>query len=183
MPRPEKVKAVEQIKERFAASSNSFLTEYRGLTVAQQQELRRSLREAGADYKVMKMTLTRRALNELGQYGLDEWLKGPTAVAFAADDPVPTARALVGFGKEHENFVIKAGLLNGQVMEAGKVAALAAVEDRPVLLSKMAGAFRGPLSRAAFLMGSFPREAASVFSQLLERKEEAAGPAPGSPPG
>lgn len=180
MPRPEKVQAVEQIKERFTASPTSFLTEYRGLTVAQQQELRRSLREAGARYKVLKMSLTRRALNDLGQHGLDEWLRGPTAVAFVEGDPVPAARALVEFSKEHENFVIKAGLLNGQVMEAGKVAALAAVEDRPVLLAKLAGAFRGPMSRAAFLMGSFTREAASVFGQLLERKEEAAGAAGGT---
>lgn len=181
MPRPEKAQAVERIKERFAASSTSFLTEYRGLTVAQQQELRRSLREAGARYKVLKMSLTRRALNDLGQHGLDEWLKGPTAVAFVEeDDPVRAARALVEFSKEHESFVIKAGLLNGQVIEAVKVAALAEVEDRPVLLAKLAGAFRGPMSRAAFLMGSFTREAASVFAQLLERKEEAAGVAGGA---
>ena len=180
MPRPDKVQAVERIKDRFAASSTSFLTEYRGLTVAQQQELRRSLREAGARYKVLKMSLTRRALNDLGQHGLDEWLRGPTAVAFAEDDPIAAARALVEFSKEHENFVIKAGLLNGQVIEAEKVAALAAVEDRPVLLAKLAGAFKGPMSRAAFLMGSFTREAASVFGQLLERKEEAAGAAGGA---
>ena len=178
MPRPEKAQAVEQIKERFADSSSSFLTEYRGLTVAEQQDLRRSLREAGARYKVLKMSLTRRALNDLGQHGRDEWLRGPTAVAFVEeDDPVRAARALVEFSKEHENFVIKAGLLNGQVIEAGSVAALAEVEDRPVLLAKLAGAFGGPMSRAAFLMGSFTREAASVFAQLLERKEEAAGDA------
>ena len=77
MPRPEKVQAVAEIKDYFAGSSASFLTEYRGLTVARQQELRRALGEAGARYKVLKMTLTRRALHELGHEGLDEWLTGP----------------------------------------------------------------------------------------------------------
>ncbi len=172
MPRPEKVQAVEEIKHHFSVSSTSILTEYRGLTVGQQQQLRNSLRQAGARYKVLKMTLTRRALNDLGQHGLDEWLTGPTAIAFVEDDPVPAARALMEFGKQHENFVVKAGLMNGRVMGADQVAVLATIEDREVLLSKMAGAFKGPLSKAAFLMASFTREAASVFSQLLERKEE-----------
>ena len=80
MPRPEKVQAVAEIKGYFADSSASFLTEYRGLPVAGQQELRRSLGESGASYRVLKMTLTKRALHDLGQEGLDDWLTGPTAV-------------------------------------------------------------------------------------------------------
>lgn len=171
MPRPDKVRAVEEIKEYFAGSTTSFLTEYRGLTVGRQQELRRSLGEAGARYKVLKMTLTRKALNELGHDGLDEWLTGPTAIAFVKDDPVPAAKALMDFSKEHEGLVIKAGLLNGQVIGADRVAVLATIEGREVLLSKIAGAVKGPLSKAAYLLGSFTRDAASVFSQLLDKKE------------
>ena len=181
MPRPEKVRAVEEIKEHLAGSSTLFVTEYRGLTVGRQQELRRSLGEAGARYKVLKMSLTRRALNELGHEGLDEWLTGPTAIAFVRDDPVPAAKALMDFSKEHEGLVIKAGLMNGQVIGSDRVAVLATIEGREVLLSKIAGAVKGPLSKAAYLLGSFTREAASVFSQLLEKKEsDGTGSAPGA---
>jgi large subunit ribosomal protein L10 len=171
MPRPEKVQAVAEIKEYFADSSASFLTELRGLTVGRQQELRRSLGEAGARYRVLKMTLTRRALQELGHEGLDEWLTGPTAIAFVKDDPVLAAKALVDFSREHEGLVIKAGLLKGQVIEPDRVAVIATMGSREMLLSKIAGAVKGPLSKAAVLLGSFTRDAASVFSQLLDKKE------------
>lgn len=175
MPRPEKVQAVAEIKQYFEDSSAAFLTEFRGVGVEHQQELRRSLREAGARYKVLKLTLTRRALNELGHDGLDDWLTGPTAVAFTVDDPVPTAKALVEFSKQHEGLVVKAGLLKDRVIEPEQVAQVATIESREVLLAKVAGAVKGPLSKAAFLVGSFTRDAASVFSQLLQKKEEVGG--------
>ena len=172
MPRPDKVRAVEDIKGYFSASSSSFLTEYRSLPVAAQQELRRSLKEAGARYRVLKMTLTRRALHDLGHDDLDEWLTGPTAVAFVEDDPVLAAKALVAFSRDHEGLVIKAGMLDGRAIGADQVARLATLDSRDVLLAKVAGAINGPLTRAASLMGSFTRNAASAFSQLLEKKEE-----------
>ena len=175
MPRPDKVRAVTEIKQYFEESSAAFLTEFRGVGVEHQQALRRSLREAGARYKVLKLTLTRRALNELGHEGLDDWLTGPTAIAFTMDDPVPAAKALVEFGKQHEGLVLKAGLLKDRVIEPEEVAQVATIESRDVLLAKVAGALQGPLSKAAFLLGSFTRDAASVFSQLLEKKGEAAG--------
>ena len=175
MPRPEKVQAVAEIKQYFEDSSAAFLTEFRGVAVEHQQELRRSLRDAGARYKVLKLTLTRRALNELGHDGLDEWLAGPTAVAFAVDDPVPTAKALVEFSKQHEGLVIKAGLLKDRVIEPERVEQVATIESRDILLAKVAGAVKGPLAKAAFLLGSFTRDAASVFSQLLDKKEEVPG--------
>ena len=172
MPRPDKVQAVEDIKGYFSASSSSFLTEYRSLPVAAQQELRRTLREAGARYRVLKMTLTRRALHDLGHEDLDEWLTGPTAVAFVEDDPVPAAKALVAFSRDNEGLVIKAGMLDGRSIGAEQVARLATLDSRDVLLSKVAGAFNAPLARGASLLGSFTRNAASMFSQLLEKKEE-----------
>ena len=118
MPRPDKVRAVEDIKGYFSASSSSFLTEYRSLPVAAQQELRRSLKEAGARYRVLKMTLTKRALHDLGHADLDEWLTGPTAVAFVEDDPVLAAKVLVAFSRDNEGLVIKAGMLDGRTIGA-----------------------------------------------------------------
>lgn len=175
MPRPEKVQAVAEIKQYFEDSSAAFLTEFRGVAVEHQQELRRSLRDAGARYKVLKLTLTRRALNELGHDGLDEWLAGPTAIAFTADDPVPTAKTLVEFSKQHEGLVIKAGLLKDRVIEPESVEQVATIGSRDILLARVAGAVKGPLGKAALYLGSFTRDAASVLSQLLEKKEEVRG--------
>ncbi len=170
MSTPEKVEIVEAIKGYFSNSTSSFITEYRGLPVSAQQELRRNLSEAGATYRVLKMTLTRRALDDLGHGGLDQWLSGPTAVAFAEGDPVGPARALVEFAKSNDGLVIKAGMLDGGIIDAEQVARLAAIDSREVLLAKVAGALGAPLSRSAYLMGAFTRNAASVFTQLIEKK-------------
>jgi large subunit ribosomal protein L10 len=171
MPRPEKVQAVADIKERLEGAEAVFLTEYRGLSVKAVQELRASLRATGAEYKVVKMTLARLAAGEAGMSGIDEYLLGPTALAFAGSDPVATAKALKDFSKSHEVFVLKAGVLSGNILSPEQVSRLADIESRDVLLAKIAGAAKAPLIKAAGLFGSFNRNAASMFQQLLEKKE------------
>ncbi len=171
MPRPEKVQAVEEIRERLENSEATFLTEYRGLSVGEQQELRRGLREAGADYKVVKMSLARRAAEELGLDEFSESMVGPTALAFAGSDPIPVAKALKEFAKAHENLVLKVGLMSGKLLAPEQVSKLAEIEPREVLLAKIAGAAKAPLSKMAGALSSFLRDSASMFSQLLEKKE------------
>jgi large subunit ribosomal protein L10 len=171
MPRPEKVQAVADIKESLEGSEAVFLTEYRGLSVKAVQELRASLRASGAEYKVVKMTLARRAADDAGISGLDEHLLGPTALAFAKSDPVATAKALKEFAKTHEVFVMKAGVLSGNILSPEDVSRLAEIEPRDVLLAKIAGAAKAPLAQAAGLFASFNRNAASMFKQLLDKKE------------
>jgi large subunit ribosomal protein L10 len=171
MPRPEKVQAVADIKESLEGSEAVLLTEYRGLTVKAVQELRASLRASGAEYKVVKMTLARRAADDAGITGLDEHLLGPTALAFAKSDPVATAKALKDFAKTHEVFVMKAGVLSGIILSPEEVSRLAEIEPREVLLAKIAGAAKAPLAQAAGLFASFNRNAASMFKQLLDKKE------------
>ena len=170
MARPEKVQAVEEIKSKFESSSATFLTEYRGLSVMQQQALRRGLRVAGASFKVVKMTLARRAAAELGIEISDE-LAGPTALAFAREDPVLAAKALRDFAKENEAFVLKSCLMDGHILPPEQVSKLAEIEPREVLLVKIAGAAKAPMSKMAGMLSSFTRDAASMFSQLLETKE------------
>ena len=170
MPRPEKVQAVADIKERLEGAEAVFLTEYRGLTVKAVQALRRSLRESGAEYKVVKMTLAQLAVGEAGVDGLNEYLVGPTAIAFAMTDPVATAKALKDFSKTNEVFVLKAGLLGGNFLTPEEVSRLADIEPRDVLLSKIAGAAKAPLVKAAGFFGSFNRNAATMFNQLLDKK-------------
>jgi large subunit ribosomal protein L10 len=172
MPRPEKVQAVAEIKERIEDASAVFVTEFRGLSVKQLSQLRRTLRESGADYKVVKMTLARRATDELGIEGIHEYLVGPTGLTFANTDAVATAKVLRDVGKENDKLVIKAGILQGgQVLLPEQVTKLADIEPREVLLSKIAGAAKAPMAQLAGLVGSFTRNAATMFSQLLEKKE------------
>jgi large subunit ribosomal protein L10 len=171
MARPEKVQAVADIREGLESAEAVFLTEYRGLTVQAVQDLRRALRDSGADYKVVKMTLARLAAGDAGIEGLDEYLAGPTALAFANSDPVATAKALKTFSKDHEVFVLKAGYLSGNVLTPEEVSKLAEIEPREILLAKIAGAAKAPLFSAAGMFGSFTRNAASMFSQLLDKKE------------
>jgi len=171
MPRPEKVQAVAEIKESLEGSEAVFLTEYRGLSVKAVQELRASLRASGAEYKVVKMTLARLAADDAGITGLDEHLLGPTALAFAKSDPVATARALKDFSKSHEVFILKAGVLSGTILGPEEVSQLAEIEPREILLTKIAGAAKAPLMQAAGLFASFNRSAATMFQQLLEKRE------------
>jgi len=179
MPRPEKVQAVADIKERIESAQAVFVTEFRGLTVTQLQKLRASLRESGAEYKVVKMTLARRAAEELEIEGIDEHLIGPTALAFANTDPVATAKALRDVGDGNDKFVIKAGILSGEVLLPEQVRKLASIEPREVLLAMIAGAAKAPLIKGAGLFASFTRNAASMMSQLLEKKEAGDTSAPG----
>ena len=171
MARPEKVQAVTDIREGLENAEAVFLTEYRGLSVQAVQDLRRALRESGAEYKVVKMTLAKLAAGDAGIEGLDEHFAGPTALAFANRDPVATAKALKDFSKTHEVFVLKAGYFSGNILSPEEISKLADVEPREVLLAMIAGAAKSPLYMAASLFVSFNRNAASMFSQLLDKKE------------
>ena len=171
MPRPEKVQAVAEIKEQIEGARAVYLTEFRGLTVSQLQTLRRALRDTGADYKVVKMTLAKRAADELGIEGISEHLTGPTALTFAHDDAVATAKAQKDASKENENLVLKAGIMSGDILLPEQVSRLAEIEPREVLLAKIAGGAKAPLFKAAGMFAAFNRNAANMFSQLLDKKE------------
>jgi len=170
MPRPEKVQAVADIKARWEQSEAVFLTEYRGLNVKQMATLRRNLRQADADYRVVKMTLAQRAANELGLDVITDQLIGPTALTFAKSDAVATAKTLRDFAKENDRLVLKSALLGKVLLGSSEVSKLADIEPRQVLLAKIAGAAKAPLAQAAGLLASFTRNAASMFGQFLDKK-------------
>ena len=173
MPRPEKVQAVADIKERIEGAQAVFLAEYAGLSVKDQQALRRELRANDAEFKVVKMTLAQRAAGDLEIDSLDDLLLGPTALAFADGDPVGAAKVLKDFAKGHDVFVIKGGLLGVDFLSPEKIAELADIEPREVLLAKIAGAMKAPMANLAGLLAALPRNTASVLQQLLEKKEAA----------
>ena len=170
MARPEKVAVVDEIKHKLENSGAVFITEYRGLSVAQQQELRRSLRATGAEYKVMKMSLARLAAEGAGKPELLEWLEGPTALTFTDSDPVTAAKELKIFAASNEFLVIKGGLLDGETLDQETFAKLADLEPREVLLAMLVGALKAPLTKLAGLMSAVLRQPITAMQQLLEKK-------------
>lgn len=140
---------VAQLAERLKGSQAGVLADYRGLTVEQDTALRVKLREAGVDYTVVKNNLTRFAVNEVGMSELDAYLKGPTALATSADDVVAPAKVLVEFAKENEALEIKAGFVDGKVIDVDEVKVYAAIPTKDVLIAKMLGSLQSPISALA----------------------------------
>jgi large subunit ribosomal protein L10 len=171
MPRPEKVAAVAEISERIERARAVFLAEYAGLSVKQQQDLRRALKAQEAEFKVLKMTLTRRAAEGLDIEELDELLVGPTGLAFADGDPVGAAKVLKEFATANEVFAIKGGLLGRDFLTPERIGQLAEIAPREELLAMLAGAMKAPLTGLAGVLAALPRNAASIAQQLLEKKQ------------
>ena len=182
MPRPEKVQAVADIKERLKGAQAVFVAEYAGLSVKEQQALRRGLRAAKSEFKVYKMTLARIAATELGHEGLIGMLVGPAGLTFAREDAAATAKVLRDFAKDHQKLVIKGGLLGNEVLLPERVAALADIEPREVLLSRIAGVFQAPMARMAGLLAAMPRNLATMISQLIDKMPPAATAPPAAAP-
>jgi len=168
-PRAEKVAVVTEVRAKLEASDAALLTEYRGLNVAATSALRRSLTEAGGEYKIYKNTLVRFAARDLG-LELDDLLTGSTAIAFVAGDPVNVAKALRDFSKGNPALVVKGGLLGDKVLDADEVRALAEVEPREVLLARLAGAMAAPMQQFAGLLQALPRNFAYGLKALIDEK-------------
>ncbi|MDT7544123.1 MAG: large subunit ribosomal protein [Actinomycetota bacterium] len=167
---PEKAEAVAELAEAFRVSSAAVLTEYRGLTVKQLQELRRAM---GADttYSVTKNTLTKLAAQAAGLTGLDALLSGPTAVAFVKGDPVEAAKGLRDFGRANPALVVKGGVLDGKTLTTDDIRKLADLESREVLLAKLAGAMKASLTQAVYLFNAPLAQAARVVGALQAKAE------------
>lgn len=140
---------VAEITERLKNAQAGVIADYRGLTVEQDTELRKKLREAGVEYTVVKNTLTRFAANEVGLSELDSVLHGPTALATSTDDVVAPAKVLVEFAKDHENLEIKSGFVDGRVISVDEVKTYASIPSKEVLISKMLGSLQAPISKLA----------------------------------
>ena len=171
MARAEKQAAVAEIVDSFNDAAGAVLTEYRGLTVKQLQELRRSLGE-NASYAVVKNTLAKLAAKDAGIDGFDDLLTGPTAIAFIKGDVVEAAKGLRDFAKAHPTLVIKGGVLDGKPLDAKEVAKLADLESREVLLGKLAGAMLASLSQAVYLLNAPLAQAARLAGALQAKRAE-----------
>ena len=173
MANPKNTAELAALKEKFEDASSVFLTEYRGLTVGQLQELRGEL---GFDVElhVAKNTLVKIAANEHGIEGLDDLLTGPTAVAFIKGDAtVDAAKVMKKFAKDNEMFVIKGGYMDGNPLDASQVDAVAEMDNRETTLSKLAGAFQGSLAKAAGLFEAPASKTARLVAALQDKQEAA----------
>jgi large subunit ribosomal protein L10 len=165
MARPDKVAAVAELTDAFRESDAAVLTEYRGLTVTQLKELRRTLGDT-VSYAVVKNTLTKIAARNAGVDAFDDLLQGPSAIAFVTGDPVEAAKGLRDFSRAHPLLVIKGGVLEGRAISAEEIRRLADVEPRDVLLAKLAGAMKASLSGAVALFAAPLSQAARVLEAL-----------------
>ena len=171
MRKDEKVKFVEEWSEEIAKIPNAVLLDYRGISVAQVTNLRRRVRDAGSTYRVIKNNLARRALPGTPLEGLVEHFVGPCALAYNDHDPVGLAKVIVDFAKDNEVLEIKAGVIDGQVIDPREVEQLSKTPSREELLTKLAFVMSAPIQGLASALKNIIRNLASVLGQVAANKE------------
>jgi len=179
VPTQEKVESVEDLKRRLSGVKTVLLAEYRGLTVQQLNDLRRQLRSVSAEYKVVKNRLARLALSE-SLSGVKSLLKGPTGMVISKDDPVAVAKALHTFARTNQALVIKAGYVEGQMLEPAGLKALADLPSKEAIRSQIVGALQGPMAQLVGLLQAPQRELVYVLSQRGKNAEQTSPDSPGA---
>lgn len=171
--RPEKVAKVAELKELFTNSKCVILVDFCGLTVAQDTVLRRKMREAGVYYNVVKNTLVRIAAQEAGIEGLEPSLEKNTAIAVAPEDPVAVAKIICDFAKENKELKVKVGVLDGKVITAEEIKALAALPPKEVLIAKMLGSMNSPITGFVNVLQGTIRNVVYALDAVRKAKESA----------
>lgn len=165
---------VAEIKEKLENASSVVLVDYRGLTVEEVTQLRKDYRDNGVDYKVYKNTLMEFAFKELGHEGMIEYLNGPNALVIAGEDVTSAARVTQAFAKTNEKLEIKAGLLDGKVLDMAGVKELADIPSREVLLAKLLGSLKAPMSNLAYMLSAYASKKEEEGDAVAEPVDEEA---------
>ena len=165
-----KVATIDELKAKVSSTTTAVVTEYRGLTVAEISGIRRQLRTLGADYKVFKNTLVRRAIEGTDVEPMTAFLEGPTAIAFVEGDVSAVAKALRDLTKASPKLILKGGVMDGKALSAKDIAALADLPPREVLLAQFAGALASPMRTMASLLKAVPQSFAYGLSALIDSK-------------
>ncbi len=165
---------VSEITEKMKDSKSFIVTDYRGLNVAQVTKLRAELRNAGVEYRVLKNTLMTISANDLGLEGIQDYFKGPTAVAFGLEDAVAPAQVLAKFAKQYDALEIKAGVLEGKLISIDEIKALAELPSRDVLLAKLANVMQAPISGMANVLQGPIRKLGYALVEIQKIKEQEA---------
>jgi large subunit ribosomal protein L10 len=173
MNKDEKQAVVARLVEQIQSSKALIVTDYRGLTVTQTAEIRQKLRDSGASFHVAKNTLARLAAEQAERPHLVEFLEGPTAIAFIAEDPAPTAKALSEVARSTRILAVKGGVMNGKTLSADEVRQLGDLPSKDVILSQVVGAVAGPLQGTASVIAAPLRELVSVLDAYIAKRQEA----------
>ena len=171
--RPEKVAMIATMKETMKNAKGAVLTDYRGIKVAQDTKLRRKMREAGVQYSVIKNNMASIAAKEAGIEGLDAYLKGPLALVSSDKDPVAAAKLISEFIKENRIMEIKGGLVEGTVIDAEGVKALANLPSREILLARLLGSMQSPITGFVTVLQGNIRNLVYALDQVRQQKESA----------
>ncbi|MGI6221619.1 MAG: 50S ribosomal protein L10 [Coriobacteriales bacterium] len=170
MPNIAKEEKVRDIKADLEKATAVWVVDYRGLTVKQSESLRGAIREADAQLKVLKNTLTQRALAELELPTMDEILAGPSAFVFTNGDPVAAAKVLKTFGKDNKNLVIKGGIMDGREVNAEQVQAIAELPSREELIAKLLGTLQNPMQGIVRVLNGPMEQFARVVDAIKDTK-------------
>ena len=171
MNRTEKANEVGKLKARFQNAKTMIFADYRGLSVAEITELRQKLFAQQSAIKVVKNRLAKLAFKDLKVEGMDPFLKGPTAIASSDIDAVIPAKVLVDFAKDHDKLQLRAGYMEGIVLDVKSIMALAKLPSREVLLSKMLGSLQAPATRLANVLAAVPRGLVTALAAIRDSKE------------
>ncbi|MBI2503941.1 MAG: 50S ribosomal protein L10 [Candidatus Latescibacteria bacterium] len=174
MPTAEKVAKVNELTQKMAGSTAIFLADFTGLDVASVTDLRSQLRKASVEYEVVKNRLAKRAAQEAGIAGLEQYFVGPTAIAFAKDDPVAPAKILQKFIDTGGKIAIKSGLVDGQVISSEQIKALASLPSREQLLAQVVRAAQGPLYGLSGVLTGLLRNLVGVIAAIEKKQGEGA---------
>jgi large subunit ribosomal protein L10 len=172
LKREEKAVLIDQLHDELGKSQAVFVTDYTGLNVEKITQLRKSIKDAGGSYRVVKNTLLSRAAHDTPASKLDEFLAGPTAIAIALKDPVAIAKALVNFAKDNEQLEIQSGVLGIQVLKPEDVQSLAKMPGREELLAKMLGSINAPVSNFVGVFAAMLRQLLYVLSAIEKQKRQ-----------
>ncbi|GAB0058027.1 50S ribosomal protein L10 [Candidatus Magnetaquicoccaceae bacterium FCR-1] len=173
MNQTEKSVIIQEVQESMARSQVAIASHYRGMTVAQMTRLRREIRAAGAELRVVKNTLTRRAIQGSQFEPLGKVLTGPTILAFSKD-PVAPAKVLTEFAKKHPLLIVQGGVLNGVFMNPAEIVELSKLPSREVLLARLLGTMMNPVQNIVGVLAAVPASFVRVLDRIREEKEKQA---------
>ena len=175
--RAKKEELIQQYVEQLNGSEAIVFTSYRGLTVADLQQLRQKIREAEGSYSVVKNTLARRALSEVGFSVPDEMMTGPVGICFCRQNIPGVTKALTDFAKANEVLVVKGGLMGDQFIDEAAIKSLASLPPLEVLRAQLLGVINAPASQLAGVLSGGVRQLVNVFNAYSEQSSEASAEA------
>ncbi|MBW7957822.1 MAG: 50S ribosomal protein L10 [Deltaproteobacteria bacterium] len=173
MDRTEKTRIIEEVQESFRKANATFIAEYQGIKALEMNEFRKALRDASMEFRVVRNTLARRAVQGTQIESMAADLKGPTAIAFSFKDAAAAAKALVEFTKTQPKLKLKTGTLGARVLSIADIKGLSELPSREVLLGKMLGSMKSPVTGMAVVLSAVPKKLLYALNAVKEKKAEA----------